>query len=95
MAISQTPWQGKHDRSLGGRYAEDIAVDTMLADRAEWRVHAAAVADAYQRWSDAPPDPERVWLFAAYAVALDREQAAAERYARAVADAQRSLSRDR
>ena len=93
MAISQTPLQGNHDWPLGGRYAEDIVVDTMLAYRAEWRVHAADVADAYRRWSDAPPDPERAWLFSAYAVALDREQAAAQRYARAVADAQRSPSR--
>jgi hypothetical protein len=92
MAISQTPWQGNHD-SL--RFAEDIVVDTMLAYRAEWRADAAAVADAYRQWADAPRNSERVWLFAAYAVALDREQAAAQRYARAVADAQRSLSRGR
>ena len=94
MAISQTPWQGNHG-SLDRRFAEDIAVDTMLADRAEWRAHAAAVADAYDRWADAPADSERVWLFAVYAVALDEEQAAAQRYARSVADAERSLSRGR
>jgi hypothetical protein len=92
MAISQTPWQGNHD-SLGLRFAEDIVVDTMPAYRAEWRADAAAVADAYRRWADAPRNSERVRLFSAYAVAFDRERAAAERYARAVVDAQCSLSR--
>jgi hypothetical protein len=92
MAISQTPWQGNHD-ALGLRFADDTAVDVMLAYRAEWRADAAAVADAYRRWADAPRNSERVRLFSAYAVALDRERAAAQRYARSVADAQCSLSR--
>jgi hypothetical protein len=92
MAISQTPWQGNHD-SLHRRFAEDIVVDTMLAYRAEWRAEAAAVADAYRRWADAAPNSERVRLYSAYAVALDREHAAAERYAQAAARVQRSLAR--
>ena len=73
MAISQTPWQGNYD-SLDRRFAEDIVVDAMLADRAA--------------------DCGRVWLFAAYAVALDLEQAAGERYAQAAAHVQRSLTRN-
>ncbi len=91
MAISQTSWQGNHD-ALGLRFAEDAVVDMMLAYRAEWRADAASVADAYRRWADAPRNSERVRLFSEYAVAFDRERAAAERYERAVADAQCSLS---
>ena len=93
MAISQTPWEGNLD-SFDRRFAEDVVVDTMLASRAEWRADAAAVTDAYRLWADALPNSERVSLFSAYAVALDRERAAAHRFARAVADAQCSLSHD-
>ena len=46
----------------------------------EWREHADAVAECYERWSVAPGSERRL-RFAAYAAALDREEIAARAYA--------------
>jgi hypothetical protein len=65
-------------------------VDDMLDRFVEWREDAAAVADAYRRWSDAPARDE-AWRFGAYIAALDQEESAAQSYAVVVADLDRWL----
>ena len=60
-------------------------VEELLACYDDWRDDAAAVAEAYRRWSDAPAD-EGIQGFLAYNAALDQEESAAMRYAMAVAD---------
>jgi hypothetical protein len=42
----------------------------------DWRKAAAAAADAYQRWSSAPP-AAKTWLFRLYTAALDQEESTA------------------
>jgi hypothetical protein len=76
--------------------AEPVAhlVDEMLACYVDWREDATAAADAYGRWSGAPPS-EIACRFAAYLAALDQEESAATRYALAVRDLERSLRCDR
>jgi hypothetical protein len=54
----------------------------------DWREEPAAVADAYARWAGAPAGEEGRG-FAAYAAALDREEAAARGYADALANGER------
>jgi hypothetical protein len=46
-----------------------------------WREQCGAVWIAYSRWSAAPPSDAELW-HAAYSTALDREERAAERYAK-------------
>jgi hypothetical protein len=58
----------------------------------DWRQETAAVADAYARWAGAPAGEEGGG-FAAYAAALDREEAAARGYADALADGERFSQR--
>jgi acyl-CoA reductase-like NAD-dependent aldehyde dehydrogenase len=58
----------------------------------EWRDAAAAAADAFRRWAEAPVDRRALW-FLAYAVALGREESAAAGYAVAVAEVERRLQR--
>jgi hypothetical protein len=65
-------------------------VEDVLAGYAEWRDGADAVADAYERWSAAPPD-EYLVRFAAVIAALDQEQTAADGYAEAIRKLERSL----
>jgi hypothetical protein len=90
MAIRETrDW---NDSSSPGPLVSSIS-DELLACREEWQDNADAVADAYRRWSKAPRGRERARRFAAYAAALDQEQSAATSYARAAADADRSLGR--
>jgi hypothetical protein len=48
---------------------------------AEWRGECGAVRNAYRRWTGASP-AEKPLAFDAYNAALDREEAAAQRYAR-------------
>ena len=54
----------------------------------DWCEETAAVADAYARWAGAPAG-EQGRRFAAYAAALDREEAAARGYAHALANGER------
>ena len=65
-------------------------VDEMLSRYVNWRENAAATADAYREWSQAPR-AEIDWRFAAYLAALDLEESSADTYALAVADVQHSL----
>jgi acyl-CoA reductase-like NAD-dependent aldehyde dehydrogenase len=58
----------------------------------EWRDAAAAAADAFRRWADAPVDRRALW-FLAYAAALDREESAAVGYALAVVEVERRRQR--
>lgn len=67
-------------------------LDEMLACYVDWREDAAAVADAYRRWSSAPTAEESIW-FAAYGAALEQEESAARRYGLAVTDVEDVLGR--
>jgi hypothetical protein len=58
----------------------------------DWREEAAAVGDACGRWAAAPAGEEDRW-FAAYTAALDREEAAARRYADVLANGERFAQR--
>ena len=65
------------------------ALQRRLVDRAvlayvEWREECNAVWDAYGRWASAPPG-ERAHVDVAYRAALDREEAAANAYAKLIA----------
>lgn len=65
------------------------AVERRLVDKAvlayvEWREECTAVWDAYARWTCAPAR-ERAHVDAAYRAALDREEAAANVYAKLMA----------
>lgn len=55
-------------------------VDTMIDLYCDWRTGCEQVWAAYERFSNAPP-ADRAVAFAAYAAALDREEAACEAYA--------------
>ena len=59
-------------------------VDKAVLAYVEWREECAAVWDAYARWASAPVR-ERAQADAAYRAALDREEAAANFYARLIA----------
>jgi hypothetical protein len=54
----------------------------------DWREEAAAEADAYALWADAPTG-ERSRCFAAFTAAIDREEAAARSYADVLANGER------
>jgi hypothetical protein len=69
-------------------------VDEMLARYVDWREDAAAVADAYARWCEAPAR-EGAWRFSAYMAALEREESAAISYASILTDLQRTLPSSR
>jgi hypothetical protein len=62
----------------------------MLAYYMVWRSDAAAVADAYRVWRGAPAGQE-VARSAAYMAALDKEEAAAARYAMAAKNLNRAF----
>jgi hypothetical protein len=64
-------------------------VEEMVVSYVNWREDAAAVADAYARWSQAGIG-EEAQSFAAYCAALDQEQSAAAGYERAVASLERA-----
>jgi hypothetical protein len=57
-----------------------VAADPVIA-YAEWRMSCAWVWTAYQQWSNAPRTDTHL-AYAAYAAALDREDAAARVYSR-------------
>ena len=65
-------------------------VDEMLSRYIDWREIAAASADAYRQWSEAPR-AEKDRRLAAYLAALELEESAAGAYALAVAGLQRAL----
>jgi hypothetical protein len=65
-------------------------VDEMLACYIAWREDAAAVAEAYRRWSEAPAYHEP-WRYSAYLAALEQEESAAASYAEVVGHVERWL----
>jgi hypothetical protein len=73
------------------RPAADL-VDRMLACYIDWREMADSVAETYRHWSAAPAEDQPAG-FLTYSAALDREQAAAGLYARAVTEVERWLHR--
>ena len=62
----------------------------MLDRYVEWREDAAAVAEAYRRWSGATARDE-AWRFSVYMAALEQEDSAAKSYAAVVAELDRWL----
>ena len=69
------------------------ALDEICWSYIEWREETDAAGRAYRSWCEAPHEARRA-PFAAYVAALDREQAAAERYARSAADVAIHLGQD-
>lgn len=65
-------------------------VDEMLDCYVTWREDAAAVADAYRKWSSATAG-EAARRFSVYAAALDLEESSAQSYALVVATVERAL----
>jgi hypothetical protein len=59
-------------------------VDKAVLAYVEWREECNAVWDAYGRWASAPPR-ERAHIDVAYRAALDREESAANAYAKLIA----------
>ncbi|HEX2309782.1 MAG TPA: hypothetical protein VHH91_03615 [Vicinamibacterales bacterium] len=86
MAISRMAGDSSSRSELEAplRRLRDQIIDLYL----DWLEETAAVADAYASWSGAPAGEEGR-RFAAYAAALDREEAAARGYADALANGER------
>jgi len=63
-------------------------VDAVLSAYSAWRCECAAVRAAYDRWADAATS-DACFAFAAFSVALDREERAAARYARLLSRSRR------
>jgi hypothetical protein len=86
MAAARMALDGKNRCALqvALRRLRDEIIELYL----DWREEAALVADAYAAWADAPAD-EQGWCFAAYSAAIDREDAAARRYADMVSNGER------
>jgi len=68
-------------------------IDDVVAAYAAWRCESAAVHAAYGRWARAATRDAR-FAFAAYRVALDREEDAANTYSRLIPRAQRRAELD-
>ena len=87
MAISRMAGNSNGRGALQAplRRLRDQIIDLYL----DWREETATVADAYASWTGAPAGEEGRG-FAAYAAALDREEAAARGYADALANGERS-----
>jgi hypothetical protein len=81
MPTPEIPHISTHNNPLLGLTAG--LADEILAYYMDWRADAAAVADAYRAWKCAPAAREAA-QFAAYTAALDKEEAAAARYAMVV-----------
>ncbi len=60
------------------------AVNEMHDAYADWREETARVRATYAQWSEATA-ADQAWASTAYVAALDREEAAADRYARVAA----------
>lgn len=90
MAISRLTGDRNGESALRAPLGplRDQIIDLYL----DWREETSAVADAYASWACAPAG-EDGWRFAAYAAALDREEAAARGYADALANGERVLQR--
>jgi hypothetical protein len=88
MATARLRSSGKGSEVPAGAAAR--LVDDMLDRYVEWVEDAAAVADAYRRWSAAPAR-EGAWRFSAYMAALEQEESTARSYAVVVADVERWL----
>ena len=90
MAISRMAGDSNGQSALQAplRQLRDQIIDLYL----DWREETAAVADAYASWAGAPAADEGR-RFAAYAAALDREEAAARGYADALANGERLSQR--
>ena len=86
MAISRMAGDSDGRSALQAplRKLRDQIIDLYL----DWREETAAVTDAYASWTGASADEEGR-RFAAYAAALDREEAAARGYADALANGER------
>lgn len=93
MAIPRISFTGRGvSVSLGAAFAH--LVDEMVARYAEWRGCARAVANAYRRWSESPPNEEDRG-YSAYTASLEQEQAAAATYELAVVEVEHCLERGR
>jgi acyl-CoA reductase-like NAD-dependent aldehyde dehydrogenase len=79
--------------SPGNDWPTSALVEEMMDRYIEWRDGAAAAADAYRRWADAPAARRADW-FLAYIAALDQEESAAIGFALAVAEVERRMQRD-
>jgi hypothetical protein len=88
MPTPEIPHISTHNSTLVG-LAAGLA-DEMLAYYLDWRSAAAAAADAYYVWLRAPK-AEDASHFAGYIAALDKEEAAATRYAMLVKNLDRNL----
>jgi hypothetical protein len=86
MPTPEIPHTSTHNNTLVG-LAAGLA-DEMLAYYMDWRTDAAAAADAYRVWQRAPAAQEAAHV--AYMAALDKEEAAATRYAMVVKNLDRA-----
>lgn len=69
-----------HLRTLFGSSARDShSADALEAEYVNWRKEAQAVTESYESWARASRD-ERWLAYAAYLIALDREEHAACTY---------------
>jgi hypothetical protein len=87
MPTPEIPHISTHKKTLVG-WPAGLA-DEMLAYYMDWRTEAAAAADAYRVWQRALAAQEASH-FAAYMAALDKEEAAATRYAMVVKNLDRA-----
>ena len=88
MPTPEIPHISTHKNTLVG--VAGGSTDEMLAYYMDWRNAAVAAADAYRVWLRAPK-AENASHFAGYIAALDREEAAATRYAMVVKHLDRTL----
>ncbi len=88
MPTPEIPHISRHN-NIFGELTAGLA-DDVLAYYMAWRTDAAAVAAAYHVWRGAPAAQESAH-FDAYIAALDKEEAAAARYAMAVENLDRSI----
>ena len=81
FVASRKPWVNRSDKRYA-RERELLGPATVAYDR--WRDESAAVRIAYHRWAGSPSARKAI-AFGAYSAALDREERAADRYARVIA----------
>ena len=80
----RAPTVGHVEAALEQAYS-DQAVDRMIDLYCDWREAAADARVAYADYLTVPP-PDRTLAFAVYFASVDQEQAAADTYARHIAD---------
>lgn len=71
-------------RQVDHEQFKERLVDDAMDAYVDWREECISVAEAYRRWESAPAADSRL-AFAGYTAALDREEAAGERYAGLIA----------